>query len=140
MIVPVIVAFTAALAAMPPPQTARDVAGLWRTETDGGVVRLSACGASLCAEIVDSARLRANPNQQDVRNADASKRSRPLKGLRILQASPEGPGRWADGWVYNPEDGRTYRGSMRLLEDGRMRLTGCVVRPLCRNQTWRRID
>ncbi len=131
----------ALLAASPPPVQEAGVTGLWRTPVDGGgLVRISRCGADICGTVVDSPRLRANPDQRDVRNREASSRDRRLHGLRILRASPAGPGRWDDGWVYNPEDGRTYRGSIERLADGRLRLRGCVVAPLCRTQIWTRVD
>lgn len=117
------------------------VTGLWRTPVDGGgLVRISRCGTDICGVVVDSPRLRSNPDQRDVRNRDATRRDRRLRGLAMLRASPTGPGRWGDGWVYNPEDGRTYRGSIEQLPDGRLRLRGCVVAPLCRTQIWERAD
>lgn len=119
---------------------ARDVVGVWRTPVDGGsTVRITACGPDVCAAVVSSPRLRDHPDQTDARNPDPDKRSRRLQGLMILRASPAGPGRWDNGWIYNPEDGRTYRGSIRLMADGRLQLTGCVVRPLCRSQIWTRV-
>lgn len=117
------------------------VIGLWRTPVDGGgLVRISPCGGDICGVVVDSPRLRSNPDQRDVRNRDVSRRDRRLRGLNMLRASPTGPGRWGEGWVYNPEDGRTYRGSIERLGDGRLRLRGCVVAPLCRTQIWERAD
>lgn len=111
--------------------------GLWRTPSDGGsVVRLERCGARLCGAVVSSVRLKTNPDQRDVRNSDPSKRDRALKGLRILEVTPSPDGRLGEGWVYNPEDGRTYRGAIRVLEGGRLQLKGCVVRPICKSQIW----
>jgi uncharacterized protein (DUF2147 family) len=134
-------ALAAALLAGPSASGGQDVAGLWRTPVNGGgLVRLGPCGADLCGEIVTSPRLRSHPDQRDVRNARPELRSRPLKGLRMMRASPAGPGRWNRGWVYNPEDGRTYSGEIHLLPDGRLKLTGCVVRPLCKTQVWQRAD
>lgn len=113
--------------------------GLWRTPSDGGsLVRVEPCGGKLCGSIVSSPRLTVNPAQQDVLNTDATRRGRKLKGLRILEVTPRADGLRADGWVYNPEDGRTYKGALRVEPDGRLHLTGCVVRPLCKTQVWRR--
>ncbi len=121
-------------------QSSQTILGVWRTPSDGGsTVRLSACGDAVCGQIVSSPTLRANPDQRDARNTDATLRTRRLQGLRILQVRSQGPGRWSDGWVYNPTDGKTYRGSITLTQDGRLRLTGCVVRPLCQTQTWTRV-
>lgn len=112
-------------------------AGLWRTPSDGGsLVRLAPCGPNLCGAVVSSRRLKNHPDQRDVRNSDPAKRDRALRGLRILEVTPGADRRQAEGWVYNPEDGRTYRGSVRFTADGRLQLTGCVVRPLCKTQIW----
>ena len=118
-----------------------DISGLWRTPVDGGgLVRLAPCGGDICGTVVDSPRLRTHPDQRDVNNRNPDQRDRALRGLRMLRATPAGGGRWGDGWVYTPADGRTYRGSLRLLSSGQLRLTGCVVAPLCRTQTWTRAD
>lgn len=122
-------------------QSSQTILGVWRTPSDGGsTVRISACGDAVCGQIVSSPALRADPNLRDGRNSDASLRTRRLQGLRILQVRPQGPGRWSDGWVYNPTDGKTYRGSITMTPEGRLRLTGCVVRPLCQTQTWTRVS
>lgn len=116
---------------------ASDLAGLWRTQTEGGLVELAACGDALCGTIVSSPRLDANPNQRDVRNKDPAMRTRALRGLRIVEARPAGER--LRGWVYNPEDGETYSGEITRLADGRLRLRGCVVWPLCSSQVWTRV-
>ncbi|MBO9706617.1 MAG: DUF2147 domain-containing protein [Caulobacter sp.] len=133
-------AFLAGLAgADPATATAADLAGLWHTPVDGGsVVRLVPCGQALCGRIVSSPQLKAVPDQKDVRNRDEAQRGRALANLMFMQVKPIGPGRWGDGWVYNPEDGGTYKGVMELKPDGTLRLTGCIVRPFCKTQTWRR--
>jgi uncharacterized protein (DUF2147 family) len=120
--------------------SASDLAGLWHTPADGGsIVRLTPCDADgICGRIVTSPHIRATPDQKDIRNRDLTQRSRTLRDLMILKVRAIGPGRWGDGWVYNPEDGGTYRGVMALQPDGTLRLTGCIVQPFCKTQTWRR--
>jgi uncharacterized protein (DUF2147 family) len=121
--------------------SANEFLGLWRTPVDGGgLVRLEQCGSAVCGVVVDSPRLRANPDQRDVLNQDRAMRTRRLMGLRMFEARPTGARRLSDGWVYNPEDGHTYRGSVTLLQDGRLRLTGCAIWPLCRSQVWTRAE
>ena len=112
--------------------------GLWKTPT-GGHIRMAPCGADLCATVVTSPHLREHPDQKDVLNANPALRTRPIKGLRTLQVSSTGPGEWLRGWVYNPEDGKTYKAEVRLLGGGRLKVTGCVAKPLCQSQTWTRI-
>jgi uncharacterized protein (DUF2147 family) len=57
----------------------------------------------------------------------------------FLQLRATAPGRWTDGWVYNPRDGGTYHGQMELKANGALRLTGCVVAPFCKTQIWTRV-
>jgi uncharacterized protein (DUF2147 family) len=124
-----------AFAAATPGDTAH---GLWKTPS-GGHIRMAPCGADLCATVVTSPHLRQHPDQKDVLNANPALRTRAIKGLRTLQVSPTGAGEWLKGWVYNPEDGKTYKAEVRLLGGGRLKVTGCVAKPLCQSQTWTRI-
>jgi uncharacterized protein (DUF2147 family) len=115
--------------------------GLWKTPVDGGsVVRLERCGEAVCGRVVGSPRLRANPDQRDVRNRNPALRGRSLRGLLVLEVRPLGRGAWGHGWAYDPTDGGVYRGSMKLRDDGSLRLTGCIVAPFCKTQTWTRIE
>jgi uncharacterized protein (DUF2147 family) len=134
-LVPITILAAACLgAAAPGPQ----VAGLWKTPVDDSVVRIAPCGRALCGRVQTSARLRAAPGQKDERNKDAALRGRPIKGLLVLRLVPTGPGKWGDGFLYSPQDGGTYKGSLELTDDGRLRVTGCIIAPACSTQTWTR--
>ena len=132
-------AATLMIAAAPAPNGA---AGLWQSPEDGGsLVRIDNCGGDICGRLVTSPRLRAFPDQTDVRNRDQGLRGRRLRDLLVLRARATGPNRWGDGWLYNPVDGTTYKGDLELRNDGALlRLTGCVIAPFCRTQVWRRAD
>jgi uncharacterized protein (DUF2147 family) len=115
------------------------IAGRWATPARNGVVEITPCGASICGRLVDSDGLRANPNMRDVKNRDAAQNGRPLKGLLMLQGfSPVEKG-WDGGTVYNPEDGGTYKGTITMVDNDTLKLRGCIVWPLCKSQTWKRI-
>ncbi|QDH73660.1 DUF2147 domain-containing protein [Brevundimonas sp. M20] len=129
-----------AAAALAAPAFAGDPTGLWQTSTNGGQVRIVRCGQALCGTLVTSDTIRANPNTLDEHNADRAQRSRPLRNLPMLRGFVGGPTEWTGGSVYNPADGRTYRGTITLQGDNTLRLRGCVVAPLCRTQTWTRIQ
>jgi uncharacterized protein (DUF2147 family) len=131
----------AAIAAAALAGDSASLAGLWRTPTDGGsIVRLEPCGDGVCGRVVTSPRLKANPDQKDLLNKDPSLRGRPVRGLLTLQLRYKSPGAWGDGWAYDPTNGGTYHGSMKLTPEGDLRLTGCIVVPLCRTQTWTRAN
>ncbi|KQW83917.1 DUF2147 domain-containing protein [Brevundimonas sp. Root1279] len=133
-------AVVSAVAALAAPAFAGDPTGLWQTPTNGGQVRISRCGQALCGVLVTSASIRANPSLTDEHNSDRALRSRPLRNLPMLRGFTGGPTEWTGGSVYNPADGRTYSGSITMQGEDTLRLRGCVVAPLCRTQTWTRIQ
>ncbi|CAN5407454.1 DUF2147 domain-containing protein [soil metagenome] len=131
-------AVAVAAATLAAPAFAGDPTGLWQTPTNGGQVRISHCGQTLCGVVVTSNNIRANPNAADEHNANRALRGRTLRNLPMLNGFTGGPTEWRNGTVYNPEDGRTYSGTITLQGDNTLRLRGCVIAPLCRTQTWTR--
>ena len=113
--------------------------GDWSTHHAGGVVRISECDGGLCGKVVNSDPIKADPDAKDAHNSDASLRTRPLKGLTVFYGVKGGPTEWSGGSVYNPEDGKTYHGSIKLVDPDTLKLTGCVFGPLCQSQTWTRL-
>jgi uncharacterized protein (DUF2147 family) len=113
--------------------------GLWRTPSRNGEVRISECGQALCGRLVDSDGIRADPTLADTKNKDPALRTRTLKDMTLLQGFTGGPDQWKGGTVYNPEDGGTYKGTIKLVGADTLKLTGCIVFPLCKTQTWKRI-
>lgn len=116
--------------------------GRWLTESDGGVVEIYRCGAVLCGRVVTSNRLRADPDARDAKNKNPRLRGRRMAGTDLLSGlepdHTEGRGGWR-GRLYNPEDGETYSGTMRLDGRGRLKVQGCVLYILCRSQRWTRV-
>lgn len=77
-------------------------------------------------------------SRTDARNPDRALRARPLVGVEIVRGLREtAPGVWTDGALYNPDDGRTYSGEIRL-RNGLLELRGCALKIACQTQTWRR--
>ncbi len=120
--------------------------GRWVTTGFGSIVELASCNAAgapgaLCGRIVwiwDALDAAGLP-RRDRENPDPTMRERPLAGTEILRGFHESsPGVWTGGTVYNPDDGRTYRGSIRVRADGTMELEGCALRVFCQTQIWRR--
>ena len=120
------------------------LAGFWATERYASVVEISVCPEnteSVCGTIVwlwdavDGAGLPVT----DAENPDPGLRDRPLIGRVILAGTVRGTGKMSEatGEIYNPEDGRTYRTTIRLIDDITLHVKGCVVF-ICRTQVWRR--
>lgn len=132
-------ALTVTVLAAPASAQTADPTGLWQTPTNGGQVRISRCGQALCGALVTSAHIRTNPAALDENNSNRALRTRTLRDLPMLSGFTGGPTEWRGGSVYNPADGRTYRGTITMTNANTLNLRGCVVAPLCRNQTWTRV-
>ena len=137
------VACVLAAGLMASPAAAKDVQGDWIPEDKSGRMRIAPCASDasrLCGTIVYV----AVPNdssgkpRRDVNNTDPAQRNRTIMGLMLISGfKPAGPGKWAEGKIYNPEDGKTYKSKLELRPDGKLKVSGCVL-VICKSQVWTR--
>jgi len=82
----------------------------------------------------------ADAPRRDDQNPDPALRGRPLLGLTVLHGfRPDGPGKWKDGTVYDPNSGNTYGCKLRLLDPNTLEVRGYVGVPwLGRSEKWTR--
>ena len=113
--------------------------GKWKTETRNGIVEITRCGNSLCGKLLTSDGIAANPGLKDSENRDANLRNRALKGLQILGGFHYDKGVWKDGTIYKADNGKTYDATITIVDPNTLKLKGCIVVPLCSNQTWTRV-
>ena len=111
--------------------TADPVTGVWQTQPgDAGNfahVEIAACGSALCGTI-----LRAY-------GADGAPRDSDTVGKRMIwDMAGDGAGRYSGGRIWAPDRDKTYRSKMELSGD-RLKVSGCVG-PICRSQTWARVN
>ncbi len=118
---------------------AADVTGLWRTPEQGGVIEITPCGDSVCGKITASKPLVEHPDLRDIKNGNPALRTRMLKGLVVLQGFHHTGEAWTGGQLYDPSNGGTYKGELRLSAPDKLQVTGCVVAPLCKTQVWSRV-
>jgi uncharacterized protein (DUF2147 family) len=109
---------------------APSVLGEWWTPGFNSRVRIEACGDAVCGRIVWL--------WDEVPKGIADKN--PLVGRKVIE-SMVGPaaGPWTEGRLYNPEDGRHYKGSLSLRSPDQLVVNGCVLF-ICQTQIWRRVD
>jgi len=106
------------------PAMAQDVTGTWLRDTGASRVRFAKCGEAVCGTIAW------------LKDPDG-----PAKiGQRIFyDMKPAGTGKWS-GSAFNPEDGKTYSGTMTLAGDA-LTTSGCVLGGLiCRSVKWSRAN
>ncbi len=114
--------------------SAQDVTGTWLTEGGRSQVRITPCGGARCGTIIWT-----KAETKDVNNPDPARRERSLIGLQMVRDARPNGDVWT-GSLYNPLDGRTYTGRMRLLSASQLELSGCVLAGLvCKAQTWTRL-
>jgi uncharacterized protein (DUF2147 family) len=120
------------------------LAGWWLDGTGRAGIHFEPCGergGQLCGTIRWLLHpLRDGLPEVDQLNADASLRHRRVCGLPLLGGFvAAGDGRWSGGWIYDPDDGETYRSTITLTADGTLRVRGYVGIPLLgRTETWTR--
>jgi uncharacterized protein (DUF2147 family) len=122
---------------------APDAVGFWVTQDHGAVVEIEPCDSGLCGKLVglrtDHA---ASDSDYDTQNSDPAKRKNPRCGLLLMGSmKPDGASQvqWVGGWVYDPESGNTYSGSMRLEGTDTLKLRGYIgISLFGRTETWNR--
>lgn len=122
------------LSAFMPTARAQTLLDEWWTPGFNARVKLATCDDRLCGTIVWA---------WDDQPAGATDK-RPLVGQRIisgmkleLKSSEKAP--IYAGSIYNPEDGNTYKATMRLKTPNTLVVAGCVLF-ICQEQIWRRHD
>jgi len=78
----------------------------------------------------------------DRENPDPALRDRPLLGLVIMRRFVfDGEDSWSGGRLYDPENGKEYRGRMKLTAPDTLLLRGYVgITLFGRSETWSRVE
>ncbi len=113
--------------------SAQSVFGRWLTDDHAAIVTIDRCGNTLCGWIDRVLDPKAPEN--DINNPDKKFRSKPLVGTVVLRGFTRAGDKWADGRAYDPKTGNSYRSTLKIDDDGRLRVTGCILF-LCRSRHW----
>lgn len=118
--------------------------GEWATVDDNtgketGRVRIVSVHGVLTGRVIAI----TDPRERDAVCADCPGewKGRPVLGLPILQKMsrlPKNAG-WGGGTILDPENGKTYRVRLRLLNGGKELQVRGYLGPFYRTQVWRRI-
>lgn len=123
-------------------QSSSDVVGKWYTENKETVIKIYKSGDKYYGKIVwlkepkeDNGKMKKDKN-----NPKKSKRSQTLVGLVLLKGFVyQGDGEWAEGTIYDPENGKTYKARIRLKGKNKLDLRGYVGMPAFgRSTVWTR--
>ena len=119
-----------------------DIEGTWLTEDADGWVELSLEGTTLSGLIAGSPNtIQGTPPRLDVENPDPELRTRQLDGLKFLRDFRyDGNGRWTDGSIYDPNSGKTYKGTISIIDRDTLKLRGYIgISLFGRSETWTRV-
>lgn len=120
-----------------PASAADAVFGRWLTDDGAAIVRVVPCGDRVCGAIARVLDPKAPPN--DANNPDRRLRSRPLVGTAVLRDFIRSGVGWKGGRAYDPKTGKSYASELMVQQDGRLKVTGCILF-LCRSRRWTRSD
>ena len=127
----------ALLAATP---SADSVVGKWKTETKNAIVQIDKCGGSICGRVLTSGAIARHPGKLAEKNPHAARKTKPLKGSTMLSGFSREGDTWVNGSVYKADEGKTYSGKITPIDANHIKLRGCVFVPLCKTQTWTRVN
>jgi uncharacterized protein (DUF2147 family) len=120
------------------------VLGTWQTGSGKGRIQITRYGDKYGGKLVW---LREPNDAQgkpklDEKNPDPAKRSNPKLGLNnLLGFTYEGNGKYEDGTIYDPENGKTYKCLMELVDDNTLKVRGYVGFSLLgRTDVWTRVQ
>ena len=119
-----------------------DIVGLWLSGDGDGWIDLRQRGETVIGIIAGSPNARpGEPERRDVLNPDPALRHRKLNGLTFMQGFVySGDHRWNGGTIYDPNSGKTYRGTITLVDRDTMKLRGFIgVSLFGRTDTWTRV-
>ena len=120
-----------------------DILGRWLSGDGDGWIDIRQNGDTVVGIIVGSPNSRpGQPQRLDDLNPDPALRHRKLLGLAFMTGFVyAGDNRWTGGSIYNPNSGKTYRGTMTLVDRDTLKLRGYIgISLFGRTDTWTRVS
>lgn len=118
---------------------ADSILGLWLTADQEGYVEITETSGVYQGTIVGGP---DDTERFDEKNPDPRLRDRPLLGLTIMTGfTSTGDGKWTGGRIYDPNNGKTYKCTLELGENGTLKVRGYVgISWFGRTETWTRTE
>jgi len=126
---------------------ADDILGVWFNGEKDAKIEIVKCAEKYCGKIVwlkvpdyPEGSTDGTPGTQklDHNNPDSTRKKQPVLGLQIVYDFVfAGENLWDDGRVYDPKNGKTYKGKMTLVSLTQLDLRGYIgISLLGRTTTW----
>lgn len=116
-----------------------NIEGRWLSGDGDGWIRIRLDGEDAVGKI-DGSTDPNDPRIHDDVNPDPALRKRELYGLVIMSGFEyDGDGKWSGGTIYDPNSGKTYKCTLRLIDPNTLKVRGYIGMSLFgRNDTWTR--
>ena len=126
-----------------------EILGEWNNAEKDAKIEIFSCGDRYCGRIIwlkEPVYLDGSPDgtpgtpKLDHNNPEPARRKDPIIGLQIVRDFLyDGEHRWSGGTVYDPKNGKTYKGKMHLLSPDALALRGYIgISFIGRTTTWSR--
>lgn len=113
---------------------AHDVFGVWQTEAGTAHISIADCGdGTPCGTVswVDPDVLDPGYTPETLIDRNGDK----VLGMRLLHSFKRRKNDWRSGKIYDPEAGKTYGSRLKVRDDGKLQVKGCIG-PFCITQIW----
>jgi uncharacterized protein (DUF2147 family) len=124
------------------PPGADAIVGVWKNSSGKGHIQIYKQDKKYYGKIIwlkDALDAEGNP-KTDKKNSDPEKRNASLLGMVMLRDFSYNNGEWDGGRIYNPSDGKEYKGRMKLKDTKTLTVRGYMgISLLGKSDTWSRI-
>lgn len=118
---------------------ADEIIGTWVNMHGPGIIKISRDGDQYIGQI-EGSKTSDLHNRKDIHNPDPKLRSRKLLGLTIMGGLKfDGDNEWEDGWIYDPDNGKTFKCRLAMRDPDTLELTGYEgIALFGRTELWKR--
>lgn len=121
------------------------ILGVWEPSNGKARVKIEKIGEKYYGKIVwlkEPNDPESGQPKVDKNNPDASMRTVPLKGYRMLKDfSYKGNNLWESGTIYDPENGNTYSCVIKMTDDNTLDIRGYIgIEAFGRTDVWKRLE
>ena len=117
-----------------------DIVGTWLTGDGDGWVDVVRTGTGISGVVAGTPNDDPDRSRFDVKNPDPALQERELLGLELFSGFRfDGEDRWINGRIYDPNNGKTYRCIITVLDDNKLKVRGYIGIPMLgRTEIWTR--
>lgn len=117
--------------------------GIWEPSNGRSRIKVDRIGNKYYGRVVwliEANDADGNP-RTDINNPNPDLRNVPLRGFRMLKDFVyQGDDTWSEGTLYDPNNGSTYSGTIKMRDDNTLDMRGYIgVEAIGRTDVWKRL-